>query len=456
VGSSNELGNWNLSQALKMNPKSDGVWATELEVEAPGEKVLYKYVVLTEPELEAHVKSNRALDILFEAPANFTVVENLGDGVRSLAGGASVSQDSPSSGHSKCKFELVIDHGDDVLQVHVVGAHRVLGNWHEEDGMPLEKAADSNLWVGTAELPVGEDFEYKYVVWRKAKQSSEQVYDLSVPVDGSKLHITDTLDSNHAMRSTPIVTSSNHKPHSCLCKFDLRADGMPEGTSVALLGSHEFLGAWELDRALPMIRTGNSFSASMHLPVDTEFTYKYVLKAKPLWDESVRRIHPAGDSTVTRDLLQHGSAPAGDLLTSLLTVPAVVNQSRHSTEGEGDEAVCTLRLEDAEKHVVDMRHGGLGYTLGVVGNISALGNWDLKKCVPMDVGKEDGRMVFTASFKVAKGSQVEYKYVMLRTPRWEDRADNRAFSGPPADQDWKVSVLFFLPALLARASDIKV
>ena len=52
--------------------------------------------------------------------------------------------------------------GDDISQIHVVGAHDALGAWREEDGIPLEKEEGSNLWVGTAVLPLGEEIIYKY------------------------------------------------------------------------------------------------------------------------------------------------------------------------------------------------------------------------------------------------------------------------------------------------------
>jgi len=60
------------------------VWTTELEV-GEAESVEYKYLIVTEPEMEAGLGDARLLSLPLSAPESFTVVDRLGQSARSLA-----------------------------------------------------------------------------------------------------------------------------------------------------------------------------------------------------------------------------------------------------------------------------------------------------------------------------------------------------------------------------------
>ena len=155
------------ARELKKNGKTF-VWTTSLQV-PEGKNVEYKYVVLNNPEYEKHVEGNRVLEITPDAPGSFTVVDVFDGVVRSLTG-ISSSGDSASSGVGTCRFELMLEEGQDVSQIQVVGAHPALGGWREGDGIPMERES-SNLWVATAKLPLDVQIEYKIVVWNTARRS---------------------------------------------------------------------------------------------------------------------------------------------------------------------------------------------------------------------------------------------------------------------------------------------
>jgi hypothetical protein len=95
---------------------------------------------------------------------------------------------------------------------------------------------------------------------------------------------------------------------------------MGEGTRVFLLGSHDFLGEWQVDRAVPMyeregfenaagVTRSLTFSASMHLPLKTDLDYAYIIKAPPLLEALERTVTAAGNVTIVCDAFnEKGSA----------------------------------------------------------------------------------------------------------------------------------------------------
>ena len=117
---------------------------------------------------------------------------------------------------------------------------------------------------------------------------------------------------------------------SCLCTFDVEVKDAEEGTRVAIVGSHEFLGEWDLGRAVPMIqRQSNIFSASMHLPKNTDIEYKYVVERQGGKDTKERVFKPAGHLTVQRDTLALNAdkpAPAGTCAVPPLSVHRKLSQ----------------------------------------------------------------------------------------------------------------------------------
>ena len=216
----------------------------------------YKYVVMTKPEFEPEIEDNRQLRILALAPPTFTVIDTFGHGVRSIASssGADAAHDGRGAELGICRFELVVDDEDDAVHISVVGDHAELGEWREEDGVPLEREGNTNVWVATARLPLGVPIRYKFVVSRAAicDTSPPPHRTLRIGVDGSKTHVSEHI---HEASPPPMPTNEVAKiskgkgksiATSSLCQFDVKVPGAPEASNVFLLGSHEFLGEWQV------------------------------------------------------------------------------------------------------------------------------------------------------------------------------------------------------------------
>ncbi len=97
-----------------------------------------------------------------------------------------------------------------------------------------------------------------------------------IPADGSKLHLRDNLDNPlHVAAEKVPIKQGGTRHHSCLCTFDVAVDGASDGTrftcftgtkvqkltqkrydadtSVSLVGSHEFLGSWQVLTLLTLL-----------------------------------------------------------------------------------------------------------------------------------------------------------------------------------------------------------
>jgi hypothetical protein len=437
----------------------------------------------THTQEQINANSTRTLDMGTDAPEACTVVDHLARAVRSVAVRAVGTVSGDRLG--RCRFELAVeDH--EVLQVHVVGAHPALGDWNMENGLALEKEAGSSLWVAHAELPLKEDIGYKFVVWRAAREHSlgaSTLRRLHIPTEGRKMVIKDRVGMEvlpeekskafvRASPSSPALGGSGGS-HSCLCTFDLHmehanatSEALPQGLSVALVGSHEFLGEWQLARAVPMLlRQQNMFSVSMHLPVDTHLQYKFVVMAPPERESRERWVRLEGDWTVTRDSL---SDTTGVVFPPPLVVRRLTWHERNAdAQGEkvqdvpGDKqdqqldagmCICTFKVRGELESGVSV--GIVGHVRGVgeseardlCGNTDALGSWKRESCVRMQPMQEGGRTVHIASVSVKAGTRMEYRYVMLRAPRWEDYSGNRILSAEkgrlkPAICNWKMQRL---------------
>ena len=425
VGSADEMGGWNPEGACEMTLGDESVWTTTLQLEE-SQDIQYKYIVLTKPQYEPKIDGNRRLDIATDAPNLFTVIDTFSKTNRGLTRGYFQHALSPE-GLGECRFELVVHDSTDISQIYVVGAHPTLGSWREEDGVALEPAKPgSNVWVGTAHLPVGENLDYKLVVFRAGSVAPQPVRNLTLPAGGGKLHVRDSTDSSSAQADTRAISHTT-SASSCLCQFEVRVPNAKEGTTVSLLGSHEFLGEWELARAVPMFSTGdNIYSASMHLPVGTQLQYKYMIKSGAVWDHTERRINLAAPITVTRSTLW-------GLPDSMRRAPPLVVHSMSTGDvslASNESKLCTFRLEGVELDTQE------GFWLGVTGDCSALGDWNISRCMRMQSHTENGRVIFTATAKLAAACPVNYNYVILREPLWEMRGQNRIYTVPPSNCEW--------------------
>lgn len=352
VGDVAELGSWQTNNAQDM-VLSDGVWMTSALPLPDVQEVEYKYIVQTLPEFES-ILGERPLYIAPDAQDNYRVSDVWGRGIRSLSTIANLS----STGTTQCRFEVTIDReaekGD---QVTVVGDHPLLGAWREEDGLVLTADSESNRWVGVVQVPRGQHLRYKYVVTRSAV--SDKHRRLHIGADrNKKVHVRDVIDQPPPTAEPATAGGSKREPHAripglrrlhswssemneagsqrensalifdpalpaatSLCQFDVRLpQDMGEGTRVFLLGSHDFVGDWQVERAVPMyeregfenaagVTRSLTFSASMHLPLKTDLDYAYIIKAPPLFEALERTVTAAGSVTIVCDAFnEKGSA----------------------------------------------------------------------------------------------------------------------------------------------------
>jgi len=414
VGSTPELGAWKLENARELTRTgADGkLWTTALPVNKS--EVLYKYVVITDPEAETQ---NRTLTIPADAPASFTVFDTLGEGEQARSLG--MSDEHGSSTVSECRFEISVGDSDDVTEIQVIGSDPALGDWRVGNGVFMERQENSSLWVGSAELPVGRRIEYKYAVWRTGQRGGLQRRKLHIPADGSKIHVRDKVDVPTDASEAALVQRRSSPQKSCLCQFDVEVDGADEGTSVSIVGSHELLGRFEPARAVPMLRTqGNTFSAFMHLP-SADLEYTYIVKSAALLDEQMRHVQLQGDVTVKRDRLGPalGSAALGAMQTFSATPPLVVPGGGLAAHAGPGGAKCVFRARYA---------GNKGASQGVPVIIGDWNGWNMARCLRMQPSGDGLDGVYTASAILPVGTKVLYKYATLREPRWEDRVANRA------------------------------
>ena len=251
TGSSDVLGDWNVHRVVDLT-LTDGVWTKVLEV-PDAQELQYKYVVLTQPEYEPHFVGNRLLTLAPEAPECITVVDVFGHSERSLEGVEPAEIRESGAGMTQCRFELMTDDDmEDVEHISVLGDHQALGGWREEDGIALERQSGSNLWSATVPVPRGHEVTYTYVMWRAAMTDAcgQENRHLHTTADGTKLHVQDNI--NQLREAPPVrvgsagVRRNGAVPASSLCQFDVTVPGAPPGTSVYLMGSHEFLGEWQV------------------------------------------------------------------------------------------------------------------------------------------------------------------------------------------------------------------
>lgn len=167
--------------------------------------------------------------------------------------------------------------------VYVVGSLPQLGSWAPASAIPLSSAAYP-LWSGSAALPAGTSFAYKYLVKDAAGTVTWESGSNRTAATGSGPGtLNDTWDRGGSGQVT--VTFSENRTTDW-------------GQNVYLVGSVAQLGQWDPAKAVPLSSAGYpTWTASVTLPAGTSFAYKYLLKdaaGNITWESGANRTYTTG------------------------------------------------------------------------------------------------------------------------------------------------------------------
>ncbi|GAA3766847.1 carbohydrate-binding module family 20 domain-containing protein [Salinactinospora qingdaonensis] len=152
-------------------------------------------------------------------------------------------------------------------EVYVVGSLPELGAWDPANGLHL--SADTYpVWTATLDLPADTTFEYKYVkLTTDGTLEWENDPNRSATVSGSSATLTDTWNQTSGGGSECSTISSS---------FEATVE-TSYGQEVYVVGSLPELGAWDPANGLHLSAdTYPVWTATVDLPADTTFEYKYV------------------------------------------------------------------------------------------------------------------------------------------------------------------------------------
>ncbi|MGN8026325.1 carbohydrate-binding module family 20 domain-containing protein [Microbacterium sp. 22242] len=172
----------------------------------------------------------------------------------------------------------------------VVGSDPALGSWDPAKGLVLSSASYP-VWHGSAAIPAGTSFEYKY-----AKVSADGAVEwesrpnrtATVPADGA-------LAFNDGWNAGATVDAS----------VTLHATLDP-GQTAYIVGGVPALGNWSPDAAIPLTDTGDgTWTGAVTLPGSTTIEYKYIRKdasGNVTWESDPNRSVTTGSGgTMTLD-----------------------------------------------------------------------------------------------------------------------------------------------------------
>jgi hypothetical protein len=156
AGSSPELGEWNVSKALKLNatsvPNQPTTWNGTVKLHN-GEKVSYKFV---------RIQKNGA--VVWEADPNRNVLTPGCNQPLLVTGGPWQSTPIPcTSRNATFEVSVTTKAGE---SIYVVGSSAELGQWNANRAVALSASgytASNPVWRGNVSLAVGQDVQYKYV-----------------------------------------------------------------------------------------------------------------------------------------------------------------------------------------------------------------------------------------------------------------------------------------------------
>ncbi|RAG83889.1 alpha-amylase [Streptacidiphilus pinicola] len=278
--------------------------------------------------------------------------------------------------------------------VYLVGSISGLGSWAPASALPMTQSGST--WTTTVNLPTSTAIQYKYV----EKDSSGNVTwepgpnHTATTGSGAGASLTDGYNGTAAT-----VTET----------FDANATTW-YGQNVYVVGSLPALGSWNTAAAVPLSSASYPvWSATVSLPADTAFQYKYVKKdpdGTVEWETGANRAATTGTAGAT--LSDSWNTPA--------TSPVGVTF---------DETKSTVT----------------GQNVYVVGSIGALGFWDPTKAFPLSSANYP---VWATTLSIAPNTYFEYKYIVIDSSgniTWESGANRSHTTGSSGavtlDDSWK-------------------
>eukprot|EP00961_Rhodomonas_salina_P111458 1499608-Rhodomonas_salina.2 len=411
-----QLGAWDLSKAIPLLRIDNNLWGISLVL--PRDMMIsYKYIIKRDIKWE-ELDTNRA----FIAPRSSGPVV-----VRELYNSPSprmLDMNNRNVRHGFCRFQVKVDglSGNDYMAV--IGSHYMLGKWDVEEAIPLHhlNAGDSTIWTGDVELASEEPSDYKYVILRQNEweplNGDRSFY---TSLDGK---LTSVNDQFGVMSSKPLTPPKGvaRKGVAALCNFELKLPGLSDTDGVAIVGNQDWLGSWEVARAVPMDRVNSdTFSITVHLPAGELIQYKYVILHQPQWEGlHIHRsvVVASGGLTLTTDAFDEPFHPMGVRCPPLLA-------SAPSTNTEQQAGPTTVRFEVTSKFLEPDDH------VGILGSHELLGAWDETRARPMEREGGDpqsGDTRWVSTMELTAGQQIDYKYVVLPSVRWEPLESNREMS----------------------------
>jgi alpha-amylase len=176
--------------------------------------------------------------------------------------------------------------------------------------------------------------------------------------------------------------------------------GAPAGAPIYLVGSIGPLGNWAPAAAVPMTRSGSTWTVTATgLPASTAIQYKYIAR-----DAAGNVTWEPGDN--------HG-----------LTTPATSSTTVADT-WNGSVGTDAITFNEYRTTV-------LGQNVYLVGSIAALGGWNPGSAVPMSPA---GYPTWSVTVALPPSTSFEYKYIVRDAAgnvTWESGA-NRTYSTPPS------------------------
>jgi alpha-amylase len=169
---------------------------------------------------------------------------------------------SPSTQSGQVAETFSVTGAPTTAPIYLVGPLPALGTWAPASAIPLTQSGSA--WTGTVNLPASTAFQYKYI----AKDSSGTV--------------TWELDPNHSATTGTSAGTLRDTWHGATSAVSATFNATVTtwyGQNVYVIGSIPALGGWNTGAAAALSSANYPvWSATLTLPPNTSFEYKYIKK----------------------------------------------------------------------------------------------------------------------------------------------------------------------------------